>query len=321
MRKVTNALWPAIIQFGYKCTIEWTDLEETVKQKVPQFYTGLFGLEFVFKEKIDLYSQILKYISTINNRNGTQGNLKITGYANDLYGTIWNIIRINNLQLTWEELIPILSACEGTLLAEKQLPDAKIKSITLLLNLKNYYSGYSEWLSWGKKIFQNREFALKASYIGFFDKTSSYAVLFAYELLKLFFNKENGFVMQLLNLPIANVYDIIVCLKILDDIDKNLRNNLSNEIKMAILQLAITLSKHKELDVRFYSVKLLIWLTDTVYDRQALDCLSQCFDNGTAEIKATILYRIKEIHGDSSIVSFIKQKALIDPNYWVRSII
>lgn len=317
----TNALWSAIIQFGYKCTIDWTDLKETVKQKAPQFYAGLFSLEFVFKEKTDLYSQIIKYISTINSRNETHGNLKISAYANDLYGTIWNIIRINNLQLTWDELIPILSACEGTILAEKQVPDAKIKSLTLLLNLKNYYSGCLEWLSWGKNIFQNQECVLKASYVGVFDKTSRYAVLFAYELLKLLFNKENDFLMQLLNLPIADAYDILVCLKVLDDIDKNLRNNFSNEIKMAILQLANTLSKHKELDIRFYSVKLLIWLTDTVYCSQALDCLSQCFDNGTAGIKATILYRIKEIHGDSSIVSYIKQKALVDPNYWVRSII
>ena len=39
------------------------------------------------------------------------------------------------------------------------------------------------------------------------------------------------------------------------------------------------------------------------------------------EIKAAILYRIKEIHDDSASVDFIKQKALVDPNYWIRSII
>lgn len=124
-----------------------------------------------------------------------------------------NTLSKHKEQLTWDELIPILSACEGTILAEKQVPDAKIKSLTLLLNLKNYYSGCLEWLSWGKNIFQNQECVLKASYVGVFDKTSRYAVLFAYELLKLLFNKENDFLMQLLNLPIADAYDILVCLK------------------------------------------------------------------------------------------------------------
>lgn len=98
-------------------------------------------------------------------------------------------------------------------------------------------------------------------------------------------------------------------------------DNFPDEIKVAILQLAITLSSNKETDIRFYAVKLLIWLTNTNYAIQAIRQLSQCFDNGNMEIKAAILYRIKEIHDDSASVDFIKQKALVDPNYLIRSII
>lgn len=190
----------------------------------------------------------------------------------------------------------------------------------LVLNLKNNYP-CARWASWGDSIFKNQDSVISASYIDLFDKTSYCSVAFTYELFKYYFDKENEFTMQLLSLPIVNSYDIIVCLKLLNDIDFRLKDKLSDEIKVAILQLAITLSTHKEVDIRFHAVRLLIWLTDTEYRQQALRRLSQCFDNGNVEIKATILYRIQEIHGDSSIVSYIKQKALVDPNYWVRSII
>lgn len=316
-----KVLWNAIIQFGYKCSIDWADLKDAVKQKTPQFYAGLFSLEFVFTEKDDLYKQILSRVLSIKHRNASQGNSGIIGYTNDLFGTIWNIIKITKLQLTWDEIVPVLSACEETILTEKQLPGTKIKAMTLILNLKKYYSLFSDWTVWGENIFQNQECVMNASYVGFFDKTSSYSVRFAFELFKLFFNKENEFWVQFLNLSIEDSYDIIACLKFLCEISIDFENDLSNEVTFSILQMAITLSNHKEVDVRFYAVKLLILLTDTKYSQQALRRLSQCFDNGNSEIKATILYRLKEIHGDSSIISYIKQKALVDPNYWIQSII
>ena len=314
-------LWSAIIQFGYKCTIDWDDLKDAVQQEVPNFYSSSFSLEFVCKEKPDLYKRILNYTVTINNRNATQGLSTVSEYADDPYGTISNIIKHEKLGLTFDELKPILSACEGTLLAEKQTPDAKIKAVTLILDLKKSYPDYEEWSSWGENIFQNKETVLKASYLDLFDKTSNCAVLFAYELLKHALEKSNSFIIQLFNLSVADDYDIIVCLKLLDSVFENTECNLSDEITIVILQLAIALSSHKETDIKFFSIKLLIWLTNSKYAKEALDRLSQCFDVGTFEIKAAILYRIKKIHGDSSIVDFIKQKAAIDPNYLVRSIL
>lgn len=316
-----SIFWEAIIRFGYRCTINWEKLKDAVKDNAPTFYSDIFSLEFIFKEKTDLYKQILKIVSKINSRNETQGSCSIVGYADDLYGTIWNIIQRNCIQLTWDELKPILSACEGTILSEKQVFDAKMKAISLILNVKHYYSQYSEWQSWGERILCSNESVINGFDFHLFDKTSHYSVSFAYEVFRFFFNTKSELDIQILNLSAADRVDIIKCTEFLSALDKNLMDNFPDEIKVAILQLAITLSSNKETDIRFYAVKLLIWLTNTNYAIQAIRQLSQCFDNGNMEIKAAILYRIKEIHDDSASVDFIKQKALVDPNYWIRSII
>lgn len=69
-----------------------------------------------------------------------------------------------------------------------------------------------------------------------------------------------------------------------------------------------------------YATLIIINLTHSCCKRDALNQLVKIFNIGTQEIKIAIVSRLAQIDNDSSVVSYIKQKALADSNYLVRTL-
>ena len=75
------------------------------------------------------------------------------------------------------------------------------------------------------------------------------------------------------------------------------------KLAMAMLAISITASRHRERAVKFWAVKYLIALTHyEATQKYALKHLSLLLDQGTPEVKASIISRVNQLKCDDKAV-------------------
>lgn len=316
-----SVLRNATLCFCKNCSIQIDELEDIIKEKDLAFFNGDYSLEIYEKTKSELSEQVNRFVSTIEMRNESQGNNGYVCYLDDPYRTIWNILKSVNDEITFQDLKNVINACLSTIFAQKQGAMEKISAMSLLFNLKNKFSSFSDWKNIAKLISGERDKINEAFYTAIFDKTSRKMVSFATELMMMAYDCDNSFLVEMSELSTCDEYDIIECLKMINDyLSSSAINELLEKNVFPILQLCIGLSRHKERDIRYYATLIIINLTHSCCKRDALNQQVKIFNIGTQEIKIAIVSRLAQIDNDSSVVSYIKQKALADSNYLVRTL-
>ncbi len=313
-----------IVVFCMNATINIKDLEEVIKTQMPDFYNGEYSLEVHDTDKEVLIKHIDSYLNSIKNRIDIQGkNGCYSGFSGDPCGTIENIITLNDLWLSWEELNPIVETVIAYILAPNQSCGEKLKALSLLTTLILTFPNEKELIELAIATVQKRDEIFKVISLDFFDKVSISALSFALDLLSALLEIiETQKVIASFSLATTmDDIDVISCLryayKVLVKADIN---NLADEILLSMLHFALSAFGNKERDIRFLAVKCLIELTRSKYKEVALKQLSLCMDGGSSDIKIAIISRIPKIQGDSVTKEYIIQKAKVDNHYAVRQI-
>lgn len=313
-----------IIIFCMNATIDLTNIEDAIKEQMPDFYNGEYNLEIHDTDKDALLNHIDTYLQSIRTRTEIQGkNGCYSGFAGNPCGTIENIITMNNLVLSWKELNPIADIVSAFVLAPNQSCGEKLKAINLLTMLILAFPDEKELTKTVTVAVQKRDEIFKVISLDLFDRVSISTLSFALDFLSVLLGTiDTDKVISSFSLVTTmDDRDIISCLgythKVLEktDLDK-----IPDEILLSILHISLSAFGNKERDIRFLAVKCLIELTHSKYKEVALKQLSLCMDWGSSDIKIAIISRISKIQDDSKTKEYIIQKAKVDNHYAVRQI-
>lgn len=313
-----------ILIFCKNTSTNLADFEQRLAEQLPKFYNGDYQLEIHAKNKSAMLEGITNSIDNIKNRTEIQGkNGRYIGFASDPFVVIENIIRTNDMTLSWKELKPIFDATKGFLLSPNQSCGEKFRAISLLTFLFLQNKKSKKLYEALKSLTAEQEKILAVFDMNIFETTSLTTLSFALNFLIIFMGTTNQqqSIVELSNIHFMDNKGIIDCMQYISNVLTIVNfSNIPDEITSTLLELSISLFANKERDVRFLSTKCLIELTRSKYQEVALKQLSRCMDEGSAEIKMAIISRIKQVTDASEIKKYIIKKALTDNHYLVRKI-
>ena len=313
-----------IVVFCMNATIDMSNIEEAIKENLPDFYNGEYNLEVHSEDKAAQIKHIDTYLQSIKTRIEIQGkNGCYSGFMGDPCGTIENIITMNNLALSWKELNPIVDTVSAFVLAPNQSCGEKLKGITLLTTLVIKFSDTKELIKAVKATVQKQDEIFKVISLDFFDKISVSALSFALDFLSVLVGTIdiNKGISSFAPVPSMDDRDIIACLDYIHNtLEKSDVEKLPDELLLSVLHITSFAFGNKECDIRFFAIKCLIELTRSKYKEVALKQLSLCMDGGSSDIKIAIISRMPKVPGDSATKEYIIQKAKVDNHYAVRQI-
>ena len=315
-----SKLLSAVIYVRKNITTKGKVIDNCVKKEFESFYLSDYSLEVFGSNKECPLKHIERFIQSINKQNEDQGEKGVyIGYGEDPYQTIRNIIEYDNLCLNKTELKQITDALIGTVLAPKQTFEAKINAIKLLMYLKNrkFFDDELE-ITFEKLVARKDE--IFCGYNGGFEKDSLTSLQFCFLLLEACFGKWHTDEMLVKIAVITQSdFEIIKSLQCIQTLLNNFEiSKIDKSMLMTITQYVISMSIHKEKDIRYHSAKLLLLLCNFDLEAPILQ-LSKMMDNDTYEIKITILAGIKNVSvGNKELVKYIVQKGRIDNHYLVR---
>lgn len=324
-RSNCSYLSSAIIYVRKNCCFKHSEIDKGVSEHMQSFYSKDYSLEVLDGKDKDSFKHIDRFIQEIHMQNNEQGkNGRYSGWGGNAYQTIINIIKYDKLDLTWENIMAILEAIEETIFSERQTVAAKISSIQLLVFLNNnnlfkkdLYQVYEKWI-------ERETIILRAHEDGIFEKETIETLKFNILIMQISFGVQevNNLLTLLSILTQQNDYEIIKSLESIQNLLYNIDfNNLDSITTISLLQYVIGMSKHKEQDVRYYSLRILFLLYKSAYDRVALTQISRMMDNDNYIIKANILNRLHIIKDvDIDIADLIKQKGRADNHFLVRKL-
>lgn len=315
-----------IIVFREKATIkEKNKLDEVVNKKMSLEFISIYKLE-IEENKENKKGYIKKCIQTIQRQNEEQGKGGLyTGYSNDEYMTIKNIIKINDIILETKEIRDIMDVLLDTLMEEKQTVNAKNSAIQLMIFLRKEFGIKRMWTKYKDFILQNKEkFILSYGNMVFDGETISLMKL-NLKLLYLTFGieSENEEINSMITAIQLKDYDKIKLLQytnyFLEEIDYLKIKDRTIEL---LLQYVSIMSNEDDIDIRFWATKCLIQLTYSKYKTFVLQQLNNIMNSGNGDLKITIISRLNEMSltGNDDFIKFILNKAKIDNNFLVRKI-
>lgn len=316
----------AIISFCLNTTVDTEPIKIALKTQMPKFYSTTYDLEINSKSYEDNCCHIERYLEMAHKHNEAQGKSgRYIGYAFEPYMIIQNIIDFNNVELTNDKLEDIIEIIKETLATESQTIAAKINAIQLLMFLQHRFINYPHWDNLKFELIKFSSTYSKGHEIGFFEKDSQQTLLFAFSLLlECFGQREEENLIEYIFTSINNDnYEIIKALQLLENFLIDINNStVGNSLINAVTHYSILMSTNKERDIKFYAIKSLILLTHFDYQRDlVLKQLSRLMDTGSAEIKISIISRVKELKShDRRFIDYILQKGKVDNNYLVRHI-
>lgn len=141
-----DALQNAVITFRMNASISIQDIDDAVKSFMPEFYNNEYDLEF---NKNNSKKHIDNYIAIVKKRNQEASASKYSSFTWNPFDIVRNIIEIDHVEFSDEEISDILSVIEETLVNKVQQSDQKNSAISLLLYLKGAFPQYP---SWSKKV-------------------------------------------------------------------------------------------------------------------------------------------------------------------------
>ncbi|MFJ5717515.1 hypothetical protein [Neobacillus sp. NPDC093127] len=323
IREECNNLAKAIIAIR-KSKKEYTSvLHRNVLEHMTNFNLEIYTIETMVDTQEDSEEQILKYIFELKERNRTQGiNGSYTGYANNLYQTIKNIIKLNNIELHGELVNSILEASLETVLSRKQLISDKIDAIKMIIFVKqNCDVGNINFNYYIKEIRNNKELVIDGYRDPFFKKTNT-SLQFNLVMLKLVFE----------DLDINLLFDILGSYGELDEFEKiealkavisTFENDICNKIDkrflFMLMQFVLSLSHNKNHDIRFYSIKALLLMITEDTKTTILTQLSKRMDYDSVFIKNHIMNQFDRLLNiDLKVTNLMIQKASVDNHYVIR---
>lgn len=311
--------------FASSATVNTIELDNSIKEKYNSFYNEEYVL--ITKTRTNEIIKIInKNIEIAINHNKTQGqNGGYSLYAQDPLQYINQIIEYKSINLNKDIFEKIVNIIKETLISEKQTVKAKINACKLLMYLKSKYDSYFEVLKLKKWLIKNREVITEGHEDLLFEKETQDLLYFCYLLLMfLFKGKVNKQITEFIySINQEDSYILLSTLKLIDEFLNDLgEETISNELIEIIMHFSIMMLNHKEIDVRFYSIKCLITLSNySKYQNLILSQLSKVMDNGTYQMKVAIVSRLKYINEtDGDYKESILLKAKADNNYWVRKL-
>ena len=295
-----------------------------VSEKMPKFYSTAYSLEVLTHTTEGSEEHIQRYIEDIRCQNETQGlNGKYSGYVDNPYLIIINIIRNNDLDLDCKLIKNIGIVIKDTLLASKQTVTAKIDAIQLLVFLKNFQ--FKVKYDFNKVVYdliENQELVETGFVDGFFEKRSKLTLKFNFLLLKLCF----GAISDEQTLEMISLYsnqddsEKIESLHAITNLMDNHYSNIINERQLYIfIQYVLGFCSIKSHDIRYNAVKALLKICTQKTSKVIMTQLSKIMDNDSAPIKFLILNDMVDLTKyNEEIATFILQKAKVDNHFLVR---
>lgn len=322
IRDQCNKLTHAIISIR-KTKKEFTlDLHHHVLENMPEFYIGLYTIETLVDSQEDSEEHILKYVLEIKERNRTQGvDGTYTGYGNNLYKTIKNIIKLNNIELHEELVNSILEVALETLLCRKQLISDKIDAIKLIIFVKNNCYGRNiNFNNYIQEIRNNREIVIDGYSDPFFKQTIT-SLQFNLVMLQIVFEDlDNNLLDVLGEYGELDEFEKIEALKaVITTFENEFCKKIDKRLLCMILQFVLGLSHDSNHDIRFYSVKALILMITQETKTTILTQLSKRMDYDSVYIKNHIMNQFDRLlNVDLRVTNLMVQKASVDNHYVIR---
>ena len=312
----------AIIQFACTSAVDKTMLNECLRKYNPDFYNGDYMRIALSQGETD--SNIKHFLSVANDDNQKRG--KDGSYSvgqREPHEIICDILRNKECCLCDEILADLIISITETLSNERQTVTAKIASLQLLSYLYLHYPDYQEWGRIEQDLINNKENYIQGHEMGVLEKNSTHILLFVYELLAGFLDKqyEELATSKLFSTSQDDGFSAIMYLKTIHCcLDLGVKRKLEPTLLSALCYYCISMTNHKERDVRFNAVKGLICLTHfPEICNLALKQLSKTMDSGSYEIKTAIVARVSKMNdSDDEYIEYILKKAKVDNNFLVR---
>lgn len=324
LRYNIQALYSAIVHFAIRASIDLSSLEQLLQQHDSSFFTSTYSMEKLAISPERMEPHIRNELDYIHRRNAEQGkNGVYHSYISSPFETIKNIVSKPEFILTDDMAKDIVSAAIETISAPLQTSRDKISSLKLLMWM------YSKWTvpftacaTYDSLFEQINTYTLGKE--GWFEPGSNEAVHFAYLLLLQKMNPTHtqDIVEHIFSVDTDDSDELIASLEIIENyLSCSMKQELG-ELAMAMLAISITASRHRERAVKFWAVKCLIALTHyEATQKYALKHLSLLLDQGTPEVKASIISRVKQLKcDDKAVIQYMLQKASVDTHYLVRKV-
>lgn len=320
-----NNLQSAVIYVRKNCSYKRSDIDQSVEEYMKSFYLENYSLEVFEGEERDSLKHISRFIQEIHHENEVQGKNGIySSWWTNPYKTIENIIRNNKLTLEWESIAKIIKAIEETIFTREQIISAKVSSIQLLVFLTNNSNYKKELYLVYKKWMQNIDIILSGHEDGIFQKETIETLKFNVLIMEIVFGVHdvNNLLTSLSVLTQQNDYEVIKSLESIENLLFNIEfNELDPSTLIVLTQYVIGMSKHKEKDVRYLSLRILFLLCNSDFNRAASMQISRMMDNDVYTIKIFILNRLDVLMKyDTKIAELIKQKGRVDNHFLVRKL-
>jgi len=320
----SNKLGKTLVSIRIQVPKLSSELDHVIKENMLDFYENKYSLEALKSTQAVSEGHILKYVDIINARNASQGeNGRYSGYMDNPYDTIKNIIVADELYLDKEMMNKLVQSSLDTLYAKKQMLEAKVSAMQLItfLRLVSDTAVYdSESLI--NELIKNQEVISCGAEKLFLDKTSRATVDFNFSMMKLVFNKLSLEEALYLLSPYndLDVYEKIEALKTINTIFENQKSEqIDEKINLLILQFALGCVNDSNHDVRLYATNTLLHLLSMSNKEPIMKKLLSLMDYDSAYIKSQILNHSEKLQKiDKDSLAFIKEKALVDNHFYIR---
>lgn len=315
-----------IIRFCKGASIPFKRLEKSIEKEYPSFYNDTYKLELFSGDEGERDRFIRKYLAEAQSRNATQGvNGAYSGYAHESYDIIYNIIKNAHDEINIPLLKDVLDSIISTLAAEQQTVSAKTSAIRLMQLLYFRFPTSAFWSQIKEQMISCQQVYAAGYEMDFMDKSTNYILSFAYELFVSSFMASRIDVLaeKLFSIDHDDTYTIIQCLKIIADYLRDTsEKDLPETSLSAFLFFSITMSQHRERDIKYFATICLIELTNFPSTKKmSLIRLSRMMDIGSHNAKIAIISRVGRISAeDDTYVRQIINKGKADSHYLVRHV-
>jgi len=304
---------------------ELTDeLDKNIAQHMEKFYNGTYKLETTTTKDIDMPIFVLQFIETIRKHNESQGKHGVYSFnATQPYTTLLAILSDNEVHLPNEMLDLIFVAASNTLLERRQIIGEKMSATELLIYLcRKFPDVIGRSMETIDNLRENKNIIESAV-----EEMSNLSDLnLQFSLLLFYTSLGDNCLIEIIE-KLAEIGDIVLShihsgKVILTFLEANGTEPLAPQLESILLQQAIYWCKSKNIDVRWYALRILFSLLRNP-DNHKMICtqLVKQIDNDHVYIINSILrciQRIKDI--DPATYDYILQKASLNTNYVVRKV-
>lgn len=324
IRENLHKLGNAVISLRKQTPDLCSALDDAVMEMMPVFFENRYSLETRKGTQVESKAHIGKFIDQINDRNDTQGkNGRYSGYMDNPYKTIENIIIADNVELERGMVSKIIQSSVDTLYAENQTFGAKVHAINLITFLRlvsdNTTFDYENLMD---KLIKDEEYIFRGAENMFLDKTSKATMYFNFSMMKLVFNKID--VEEVLSLLSSytdlEIFEKLEALKTIISIFENGKSELvDDKVLLLILQFTLGSTNDSNHDVRYYAIKALLHFLSSNNKEPIMKKLLSIMDYDSVYIKSQIMNYSEKLKGlDEESFAFIKEKALVDNHFVIR---